>query len=261
MKYRVLPYRQGSKGAKALATALGGKVLKLEGSTFQPSSSSIIINWGNTSQFQKADLNGIDLREATNKRNFFERMVEKGLQDLIPPFATDRAGAEQFLSSGGKVVCRTTLAGHSGEGIVIASTPDELVSCPLYVKYVKKTQEYRVHVGKVPNHMHVPEGETIAPKIIAVQRKARRTSVPDGEVNWQIRNHDNGFVYTRNGFNPPASVLDAARRCLAATALDFGAVDVIWNDQKGKPYVLEINTAPGLEGQTIADYANFFRSL
>jgi D-alanine-D-alanine ligase-like ATP-grasp enzyme len=42
------------------------------------------------------------------------------------------------------------------------------------------------------------------------------------------------------------------------TGLDFGAVDVIWNAQKEKPYVLEINTAPGLEGQTIADYAAFF---
>jgi D-alanine-D-alanine ligase-like ATP-grasp enzyme len=37
--------------------------------------------------------------------------------------------------------------------------------------------------------------------------------------------------------------------------LDFGAVDVIWNEKQQRAYVLEVNTAPGLEGQTVDDYA------
>ena len=44
-RVRVLPYKQGSRGAKALATALGGKVLKLEGSKFVRRPSDLIINW------------------------------------------------------------------------------------------------------------------------------------------------------------------------------------------------------------------------
>ena len=38
--------------------------------------------------------------------------------------------------------------------------------------------------------------------------------------------------------------------------LDFGAVDVIYNTHQNKYYVLEVNTAPGLEGQTVTIYAN-----
>ena len=43
-RIRILPYRQGSKSAKALAEALGGKVLKLENSSFIPREGDLIIN-------------------------------------------------------------------------------------------------------------------------------------------------------------------------------------------------------------------------
>ena len=47
MRYRVLPYRTGSKSAKALAEALGGKVLKLSGSSYFQQAEDVIVNWGN----------------------------------------------------------------------------------------------------------------------------------------------------------------------------------------------------------------------
>ena len=36
--------------------------------------------------------------------------------------------------------------------------------------------------------------------------------------------------------------------------LDFGAVDVLWNERQQKAYVCEVNTAPGLEGITLDNY-------
>jgi hypothetical protein len=45
-RIRVLPYKQGSKSAKALATELGGKVLKLEGSKFKPKPNGICYQLG-----------------------------------------------------------------------------------------------------------------------------------------------------------------------------------------------------------------------
>lgn len=250
-RYRVLPYRQGSRAASSLAEALGGRVLKLEGSRFIPRRDDVIINYGNTDprKFQSCTLNAVDLRHATNKLNFFRTMSNREETSiLIPDFWTDRADIpdEAF-----PIVCRTVLAGHSGDGIVIAATRNDLVPAPLYVKYIKKQEEYRVHVG-------MRGGIT---SIIAVQRKARRADTPDEAVNWQVRNHNNGFVFVRGGVNPPNSVISSAQLALAAANLDFGAVDVIWNARQERAYVLEINTAPGLEGQTITDYAAFFRSL
>lgn len=263
-RYRVLPYRQGSKSAKALADALGGKVLKLEGSKYRTRHGDVIVNWGNTNldhypmrfRPQEGGVTAIvpflnlqsDIRQASNKLQFFNLMRQAGHENIIPEFWTNR---DSIPDDAFPIVCRTQLAGHSGAGIVLAASREELVAAPLYVKYVKKEQEYRIHVGK--------RGEEEEYVIVATQRKARRRDVPDADVNWQVRNLAGGFVYVREGVSPPAAVIDAARLALGATALDFGAVDVIWNAKQERAYVLEINTAPGLEGTTVEDYARFFR--
>lgn len=259
MRYRILPYRQGSKSAKHLAEALGGKVLKLEGSKFKPRLDDVIVNWGNSNlqtgvglvQPVNVSFNGDPfwLRHASNKLLFFNRMKEVK-PGITPDFWTSK---EDIPDEAFPIVCRTTLAGHSGDGIVISDTPADLVEAPLYVQYVKKKDEYRVHVGK----KLLPMGTEY--HTIAVQRKARRQDCPT--PNWQVRNHANGFVYVRSGVSPPEGVISSATESLRASGLDFGAVDVIWNSQQEKAYVLEINTAPGLEGQTISDYANFFKGV
>lgn len=250
-RIRVLPYKQGSKSAKALAEALGGMVLRLEGSAFVPRSSDVIINWGRSTNNHpltvgQAVARIINLPEvvgyASNKLNFFKAMPS----DIVPAFWTNQ---EDIPDEAFPIVCRTILSGHSGAGIVIADNRGGLVSAPLYVKYVKKQDEYRIHVGK--------NGDTYT--TIAVQRKARRTSVDN--PNWQIRNHANGFVFVRQDVQAPALALDVAQRAVLETGLDFGAVDVIWNNHEQRAYVLEINTAPGLEGQTVTDYANYFKEI
>lgn len=254
-RYRILPYRQGSRSAQALAEAFGGRVLRLHGSRFIPRRDDLIINWGNTEEreFPCRVLNPYNvIRRATNKRVFFDCMSNEGFGECIPPYWVNAEDIpEDAFENGGKVVCRTVLAGHSGEGIIIASSEEELVPAPLYVKYIKKADEYRVHLGKI--------GDDIF--LIAHQRKARRDGVPDQDVNWQVRNLLGGFIFVRTGYVLPEAVFDVASRSLQATGLDFGAVDVIYNARQARAYVLEVNTAPGLEGQTPGDYADFFRNL
>lgn len=246
MRYRILPYKKGSASAKALAIELGGKVLKLQGSHFTAKEDDSIIGWGNTihpgwtHMLNKPEY----VKEVSNKLIFFNTMKEL---DITPKFWTNK---DEITNENYPVVCRTVLAGHSGEGIVIANDPDGLVDCPLYVKYEKKKDEYRVHCGRQSN------GET---RIIAVQRKAKRNGAEN--VNWQVRSHNNGFVFIRNNIDPPPCVIEAAIKSFETSSLDFGAIDVIWNSQHEKAFVLEINTAPGLEGQTIVDYANFFKQV
>lgn len=263
MAFRVLPYRAGSRGAAALAAALpGGRCLRLRGSTWRPRRDDIVINWGNTDPtkvhwpvgYPRIILNlPNQVRNASNKLAFFNIMHQADCGDIIPQFWALREDIpDEVFNRDGAIVCRTVLAGHSGEGIVIANNRAALVDAPLYVQYVKKQQEYRIHVGKRNDQSIIT---------IAQQRKARNRAVPDDAVNWQVRNHQNGFVFVREGFVTPPAVLDAAQRALRATGLDFGAVDVIFNERNGQAYVLEINTAPGLEGQTVQDYVNFFRSF
>ena len=249
MRVRVLPYRVGSQSARNLSDALDARVLKLEGSTFRPKPEDVVINWGQANRPEnlagKRIINAPELiRNASNKLSFFETLGAKD-PEAIPAYWTRMTDVPDGVYP---VVCRTELAGHSGQGIVIAHDRSELVNAPLYTKYIKKKDEYRVHIGN-PNF------------VISLQRKARNTDVPDDEVNWEIRNHSNGFIFQRSGVTPPASVVDVALRVLAATKLDFGAVDVVYNQHHDRSYALELNTAPGLEGTTIEEYAAYFALL
>lgn len=259
-RFRIIPYKAGSRSARALAGGLDGLQLRLEGSRFRPRLYDVIINWGNSrppalpigpmNQRQYRYLNDhTDIETASNKLSFFEDLTEKGCGDILPEWWTDRAA---IPDNAFPVVCRTVLNGHSGRGIVIANNPDELVPAPLYTKYIKKQSEFRIHFGDLGNENHV---------LIAVQQKRRSRDVPDDAVNWQVRNHQNGFIYARDNIIVPGGVTTAARRAFVATGLDFGAVDVIYNEREQRAYVLEINTAPGLEGQTLTDYVNFFRQF
>jgi glutathione synthase/RimK-type ligase-like ATP-grasp enzyme len=252
MTYYLLPYKAGSASAKALASVLGAKRIKLEGSSFQPGPSKVVINWGSTSPpgpLGESVLNPPDvIKKASNKLTFFQTVKGAECDKIIPPFWASASEIPPSVFDGdGMVVCRTVLAGHSGAGIVLASSPEEVVAAPLYTLYLKKKDEYRLHFGKKA------DGSSTC---FIVQRKAKKNGAEN--VDWKIRNHQNGFVYVRDGVVPPDVVVQVADKAFSLSGLDFGAIDVIYNENAGKAYVLEINTAPGLEGQSVTDYATFF---
>lgn len=104
--------------------------------------------------------------------------------------------------------------------------------------------------------MHVFNGA-----IIDVQRKMRNRDVPDEQVNWMVRNHSNGFIFGREGVSLPSTATQLCIDAVAELGLDFGAVDLIWNEHSDTYYVLEINTAPGLTGTTLEKYAEAIEGL
>lgn len=255
MRIKVLPYKRGSHSASALAAALGAQRLRIDPTsglttTYRPRDTHVVINWGNSRAGTLETLVPIinppsAVDAATNKRNFFQALDGTG---LTPEYTTDQNVAQQWLDDGNLVVCRTTLTGHSGEGIVLSSSTIPLADAPLYVKYVKKIDEFRVHVV---------DGE-----VVDIQQKRKRRDVDNSDVNYQIRNHSNGFVYCREDLNVPDPVTDVALSVMERLdGLDFGAVDIIWNSHHKRAYALEVNTAPGLEGTTQEVYANALSAL
>jgi predicted ATP-grasp superfamily ATP-dependent carboligase len=66
-----------------------------------------------------------------------------------------------------------------------------------------------------------------------------------------VQSHDNGWVFCQAG-EVDFAVQDLAMNAIKALGLDFGAVDVII--RRGKAYILEVNSAPGLEGRTLQAY-------
>lgn len=251
---RILPYKRGSVSATALARELDVFRINLRSSCIHNQAPKRIINWGNSGRNlppqglgdQHSFINTPEaVAIAANKLTAFRAMSDYGVR--VPTFTTDFHEALDMLEEG-KVVVRNTLTGHSGEGIQIAEDADDMSEdAPLYVMYIPKQDEYRVHI--------------MAGEVIDVQRKARNLDVADEDVNWQVRNHSNGFIFMREGVNPPADVIRQAKGAILSTGLDFGAVDVIWNQHREKAYVLEINTACGLEGTTLARYTDALREF
>lgn len=243
------PYRKGSKSANDLSHAMGIKQIKLNNSKFRGSPDKTIINWGRSSISEEAAKCRIvnspaAVASASNKLDFFSTVKEAG-KTYIPNFATDFDGAKLMIEQGHKVVSRQILNGHSGAGIVVCETIEQLKKAPaeLYVQYIPKQAEYRVHI--------------MAGEVIDVQRKARNRDVPDEDVNWLVRNHKNGFIYAREGgeVDIPGVAKRMAISATVVTGLQFGAVDMIYNKKNDAWYVLEVNTAPGLTGQTLIKYA------
>ena len=254
----IYPYKMGSQSATLLARALSTKKIRSDG-MYRPRSNHLIVNWGNSTQpiwpLNASAVFGIlnkisCIIKATNKLTSFE--VLKKYNVSIPEFTTDFEVAANWVRDRIVVLARHSLTGHSGRGIEVVSQDvgddSEMPEAPLYVKYIKKTTEYRVHVFRG--------------QVIDIQQKKKQNGWRDNiHYSSTVRSHSNGWVFSREGVNAPNDVIQQSLAAVAALGLDFGAVDVIWNQVHNRAYVLEVNTAPGLEGHTVEVYANAIRGL
>jgi glutathione synthase/RimK-type ligase-like ATP-grasp enzyme len=243
MKIRIEPYKLWSGGAKALGLRAG----ILRATTRQVTKHGdfdLVINWGRSQRrFNSEYINEPDqVVLASDKLRTAKNFSDNGVPQ--PDFTEDREVAKGWADDGCTVVCRKLLRASQGRGIVLATTSADVVRAPLYTKYVKKADEYRIHVAF---------GE-----VVDIQQKRRRLEVPDEEVNYQIRNAHNGWVFARDGVDCPAAVTAAGIAAVNALGLDFGAVDIGYNVHAGKGVVYEVNTAPGLEGTTLDTYYEAF---
>jgi len=242
----IYAYKQTSESAKALKDSLEIKQIKNEGSRFKGNENKIVINWGASNLSQeilKCDVLNLSdaVRTATNKLSAFKEL--SGALP-IPEWTESRVEAVKWLTEGKTVVARTIINGHGGEGIVLVENEAELPDAPLYTKYIPKTEEYRVHVFK--------------DEAFFTQRKARKTDIPDEQINWKVRNLTGGFIFASQNVEVANECKEAAIKAINILGLDFGAVDIIWNKKQDKYYVLEVNTAPGLGPSTLEKYTEQF---
>lgn len=228
---------------------------------------TLFVNWGTQGDMRNVsrDLNFFNngnrilnpnLRPMSNKAQFFRRMSEQAeTAPMIPFWTIVRGQAIEFLQSNpnSRLAVRATVVGSGGYGLSIfnsETTPIEaLPDAPLYVQYIPKKHEFRAHIFR-----DLP--------IVYQQKKLRRgTENP----NFEIRNLDNNWIYARDNIVVPNVVRALAGHFQRVSRqldwLDFGALDIIYNEMNNRAYALEVNTSPGLEGQTLDDYAENILSV
>ena len=231
-------YKNGCAGLKLIKqslTDLGVKALEIKthNSKYTRKQSDTIVDWGKNT-------GGKDVQLST--------LTEGGVPTIRIIRREDFAG---IFENGGRVVCRTILNGHGGAGIVVASSLDEIVNAPLYTLYQKKTREFRVHVVII---------DDLETKFYVAEKKKMAKDRRPESYNPYIRNHDNGWVFTKQVDNIPEDLFDVASRSVICLGLSIGAVDIGYHPSIGS-FVFEVNTAPGCDSTTAEFYATSFAQM
>ncbi len=251
-KLLVCPWR--SQTTRTLAAGLNARLAKPRLTSNKAVRADLIINWGTSSPLFMLHnarlLNNPDaVGVACSKLNTLRLLNQQKVPCLS--FSTERNDALSWLVDGSSVVCRDVLNGKSGEGIRIikrfewhrAGRPDpDFGRARLFTRYFPKKREVRVHVGG---------GE-----VLAVAEKLKRLG--QAGDNW-VRSHSRGWIFAEA--RPElGEAPEVARSAVKALGLDFGAVD-IGLDNDNHAVVIEVNTAPGLEGRTLDSYLRYFNNV
>lgn len=276
--FKIVAYNIGSASAKRLAETLCSETTvfnnQLSPKRFSPESlfakklrkgelsvpnkPTVIVSWGNTGLIKPKDtknilfLNSVDTSPYTDKLKFFKKF-SCGYTP-VAYYNYDAAGSILAMHpsnhKGPILVERNILSGHSGEGIRLLKKGDSPnPAARLWTAYQKKTREFRCHFFKLGSRLYYHWQEK---KL----KKAAVEAEPVKVSRFQIRNLDNGWVYTTKDLLVPGRVKAAVEHIVSNSnnTLNFGAVDVIYQHQTGNAYILEINSAPGLEGSTLEFY-------
>ena len=221
MKLQLRSIKLGSQSLKRLAVALseslGYKVLR----TRYPNPKRKQLAYGN-------------MADKLSQYQWF-----KDNEIPCPEWTTSRDQAVTWLQEGKTVFSRTLLRASEGRGIRVAETVDQLVTAPVYTKYEKKKREFRVHIFK--------------DKVVACVEKRKRKEF-QGDRDHKIRNLANGYVFCRSVTDIPDGLHDLAVKASKVTASDFKGVDIGYNEKQNKLFVIEVNSAPGIEGSNVDAY-------
>jgi len=239
------PYNIQSNSCKELATKLteklGYKVWRIRDHSNKPQPDSLVVNWGSARPFGRLMLNAPQsIAKAISKLRTFHALRDRRVN--APQFTDSREHAAHF---GTTFARKDGLRG--GDGIVICKPGQDLPEADFYVQYIPPICEMRVHVFN----------STV---IDYVQKGRKNGDKPEGDAA-MIRNRANGWIFMREDVQLSGNVAETAKAAVMALGLNFGAVDILLSKLDGHPYVLEVNTAPGLEGTTLDKYVEAFASL
>lgn len=185
---------------------------------------------------------------SSNKLMTLNALKEAGVDHV--QYTTDIEEARSWFSGGRnvRVYQRSNLRGHSGSGISVVESPDDLTRVPLYTRRFPAGREFRIHVC-------LEESPVVVQKRPMSRAKLELLDIEDADPT--VRNHANGWVYSENVNLPDDRRGHAAYqaiKAIEACGLDYGAVDMLYSVQQDRFAVCEVNSAPGMLDQRTQDF-------
>ena len=177
--------------------------------------------------------------QSVNKIQQYQWFKEQGLSAL--EFTTDTQQAIAWCMDDKTVFGRKYLNSSCGRGIVVfdKNTAAAIHGCPVYTLYKKKKREFRVHVFK--------------DQVVSVTEKKRKKGW-DNERDTKIRNLANGYIFCQQVSDEPEGLRLLALRASAVSPSDFRGVDIGYNEKSNDLFVIEVNSAPGIQGSNLDKY-------
>lgn len=268
--------------------------LKVTGGKKKPAGKGMVIGWG-TKTNDNVTIPGAKVlnhpNEIRSNRNKFATLQRLGAEkDMVAPFikANDIMRAMDNVNS---PIC-LPLVGRTnyhqgGKGFWICLTKSHVRNAldegaQYFQNYIDIKDEFRVHVfekkvvcaqKKVKRNnveeayieQHTEKIENIAGKNDRVLDKETlkytlgRLAKENLGVDMIVRSNRKGWKFSHvKTINKDMEKL--AVKALKAIGLDFGAVDCCV-DAEGKPWIIEINSGPGLDGTTLKAYVEKFNAV
>jgi hypothetical protein len=226
-----------SQGALELVRVLGANRLRrFDGADFWRKNKRVqlrpgdsVICWGNT----LPDVDGLKVYNGDdpgNKYSSLRKLTENGLRTVV--VATHRFSD----------LCLPRKFQHIGGNDLLNPTPP--AQADFWSEKEEFVREYRIH--------------SFAGKSIRAGVKMVREGFPNPHP-W-IRSYDAGWRINYDGFKSTRKMRNLAHEAVKNLGLTFGAVD-IGELADGTFVLLEVNRAPGIEGNSIERYAEAIREL
>ncbi len=225
--------RRNSKSAKELAAHLS--------CTYGPRSPegvSHVINWGEHGEL--VHLQGAQVlnpKVDTNKQRQLIHLAEGGVK--VP---------EVYLSSPPRGSFPRLNSHSEGKDILKCLRNPE--GADYWTQYIPVKNEVRVHIFK---------SKSIRMGIkLPIHPHASHPYIKSHRFGWNISYSMEDLFTLPDGER--RNVREEARKAIGVLGLDFGAVDV-GLDEQGRAWVFEVNTAPGIEGNTLLRYASHIKEF
>lgn len=244
---RVVYHPVGAQSGAKLGAALGAETLSMnEGKTASPGP-QWLIRYGTNVNTPTGKVGELNTGKAigTQKHRIDQLHVLKMAGVDVPSWIPSPP------SAGTPLIAHTVAHEHGlfgrtlsnvgkGDGVQfypVGSTLD-LKNHAFFTAVIPKARQFRVHVVR--------------------NKGCRREVMPlnPSDLIWNIDVNAKEVIAKHY----PSNLIQVAVAAVKALKLDFGAVDIV-QDKYNKLYVLEVNTAPGLGGDTLAWYVEKFKAI
>lgn len=188
------------------------------------------------------------IRHNSHKLKFLNDLKQRGIN--VPETVDLDTVSEEDFPIYGRNIYHT-----QGRDIYVIETEDDIDNAPdrdYYIKFIPNTLEYRVHFWKYHG----------VKQIIRVTKKIER----DDTANPWIKNDKNNWRHIRTdkeqiGEKRYRKIENLMMAVLDYTELNLGAADILYSLDEYKPYVTELNSAPGLSELGVQEYAQILARL